>query len=478
MKTLRLFMGLIISMNFVLSHSQNVGINDDNSTPDPSAMLDVKSSDKGILIPRITLTSLNSASPVSNPATGLLVYATSESSVAEGFYYWSGTKWVKIGEGGGSSEPQDLSLSGNTLTLTDDPTSIDLSKYLDNTDNQNLSLSGNRLSITGGNYVDIPTGGTDADADPENELQSLTKSGINITLSNGGGTVSVADNDNDPGNEIQTISKSGSTVTLSGGGGSFTDEVNDADASSSNELQNLSQVLSRGNDAGNYRITNLGDPINDDDAVTKSFLMDLIDGLSVNSIYLEDFNSFSAWQPSYNNSSGCSFTATDGFAHIESMSSVSGWVQALFETDLPLSIPPGTDFSVKTHIIVLDGDPSSALSGTGIELLTSSNESVVHLGHNDSQASSGYGGIQLQAIDNWVFNGDPGGFSTEYPEYSGILEIRRIGNVYTGYVNGQLRGTFTGSTSRTATKIRIHNGRYYSYDYRDGKIDFILITLL
>lgn len=54
------------------------------------------------------------------------------------------------------------------------------------------------------------------------------------------------DADADPGNEIQTISKSGNTVTLSRGGGAFTDEVNDADASASNEIQTLSFSSSNG----------------------------------------------------------------------------------------------------------------------------------------------------------------------------------------------------------------------------------------
>ncbi|MEZ4893745.1 MAG: hypothetical protein R2778_12120 [Saprospiraceae bacterium] len=31
------------------------------------------------------------------------------------------------------------------------------------------------LSISNGNSVSIPTGGTDADADPTNELQSISK---------------------------------------------------------------------------------------------------------------------------------------------------------------------------------------------------------------------------------------------------------------------------------------------------------------
>ncbi len=57
-------------------------------------------------------------------------------------------------------------------------------------------------------------------------------------------------NDFDTSNELQTLSKSGSTISLSHGGGSVTL----SDDSPSNELQTLSQVLSRGNDASNKNI--------------------------------------------------------------------------------------------------------------------------------------------------------------------------------------------------------------------------------
>jgi hypothetical protein len=56
----------------------------------------------------------------------------------------------------------------------------------------------------------------------------------------------LSDNDLDNTNELQTISKVGSTVTLSNGGGSFTDEVDDADNSITNELQNLSLGIQSG----------------------------------------------------------------------------------------------------------------------------------------------------------------------------------------------------------------------------------------
>ncbi|MBN1339246.1 MAG: hypothetical protein JXA03_07980, partial [Bacteroidales bacterium] len=53
-------------------------------------------------------------------------------------------------------------------------------------------------------------------------------------------TANVDDADADPANELQTISKVGNTVTLSDGGGAFTDETEDADPDPANELQTLS----------------------------------------------------------------------------------------------------------------------------------------------------------------------------------------------------------------------------------------------
>jgi hypothetical protein len=82
-----------------------------------------------------------------------------------------------------SNEIQDLSLSSNLLSLSKDPTpaSIDLSPYLDNTDNQTLSIDvpNNKLSIslkpTGTSTVNI-------DADPTNEIQDLQLTGNSLKI--------------------------------------------------------------------------------------------------------------------------------------------------------------------------------------------------------------------------------------------------------------------------------------------------------
>ena len=50
-----------------------VSINTDNSQPDPSAMLDVKSSSKGVLLPRVTYEQRNA---IQDPVEGLMLFCT------------------------------------------------------------------------------------------------------------------------------------------------------------------------------------------------------------------------------------------------------------------------------------------------------------------------------------------------------------------------------------------------------------------
>lgn len=83
------------------TYSQSVGISGTGISPDASAMLDVSAPDKGLLIPRVALTSLAVAGPITAPATSLLVYnnataGTSPNNVTPGYYYWDGTKWVRV----------------------------------------------------------------------------------------------------------------------------------------------------------------------------------------------------------------------------------------------------------------------------------------------------------------------------------------------------------------------------------------------
>jgi hypothetical protein len=96
----KLLLLLVLSCITVLTvFAQNVGIG--TTTPDSSALLDVHSNNKGFLPPRVALTATNIASPINNPAIGLLVYDTVAAgnppyNVAPGYYYWNGTSWYPV----------------------------------------------------------------------------------------------------------------------------------------------------------------------------------------------------------------------------------------------------------------------------------------------------------------------------------------------------------------------------------------------
>ncbi|MFY0673193.1 MAG: hypothetical protein JXQ87_07300 [Bacteroidia bacterium] len=78
---------LVIIALFLMS-STGILISTGTGNPDGSAMLEVKSTDKGVLIPRVDLDDISSnTSPVNGPAEGLLVY-NDGGDQAEGFYYW------------------------------------------------------------------------------------------------------------------------------------------------------------------------------------------------------------------------------------------------------------------------------------------------------------------------------------------------------------------------------------------------------
>lgn len=75
------------------SSSGGVGISRDGSSPDVNAILDVKATDKGILIPRIDF----SNRPISNLTSGLLVFVIANGPQGNNaFYYYDGIDWVKL----------------------------------------------------------------------------------------------------------------------------------------------------------------------------------------------------------------------------------------------------------------------------------------------------------------------------------------------------------------------------------------------
>lgn len=113
----------IVALFFIVSnlHAQNIGMNNNGAIPDPSAMLDISATDKGLLIPRIFIDSMGDRSAIASPARSLLIFNTNHSFAnglsGSGFYFNSGTttspQWLKL-----TTENDGWSLNGNTGTNT------------------------------------------------------------------------------------------------------------------------------------------------------------------------------------------------------------------------------------------------------------------------------------------------------------------------------------------------------------------------
>jgi hypothetical protein len=90
--TMKQLIFLVLFLFSMSAFAQNVGINDDGSSPDASALLDVNSTagDKGFLMPRLTEAQRNL---IASPATGLIIYQTDN---VPGFYHYNGANWVKL----------------------------------------------------------------------------------------------------------------------------------------------------------------------------------------------------------------------------------------------------------------------------------------------------------------------------------------------------------------------------------------------
>ncbi|MFK7798188.1 MAG: hypothetical protein AB8E82_12095 [Aureispira sp.] len=111
---------LLLIFSATILTAQNVGIG--TSTPHPSAKLDVSATDRGFLLPRVTLVAVNDGTtPVNAPATGLIVYNTNAGVTGgsgEGFYYWDGTEWVPLGASAtASAADNDWDINANGTGL-------------------------------------------------------------------------------------------------------------------------------------------------------------------------------------------------------------------------------------------------------------------------------------------------------------------------------------------------------------------------
>ena len=141
MKAFPIFRGALLLLAVLVTggganaRAQGVGIG--TTAPDASAALDIVSSSKGALLPRVA-----DATAITTPATGLLVFQT---GAPAGFYYNAGTpaapSWQQLATGAGVPVT-----AGNGLTKTD--STIGLGGTLSGA--TTIAQAGNAFSLTGG----------------------------------------------------------------------------------------------------------------------------------------------------------------------------------------------------------------------------------------------------------------------------------------------------------------------------------------
>ncbi|MEI6437009.1 MAG: hypothetical protein WCP32_19460, partial [Bacteroidota bacterium] len=116
-------LGFIMSVPGFRAFCQ-VGINTDGIQPDSSAMLDVKATDRGLLIPRIPTAARDL---IPSPATGLLIYNTTTNQ----FNYYNGNYWCQFGTTLISSAIGTLSIGGGVSINVSPDASPENSAMLD-----------------------------------------------------------------------------------------------------------------------------------------------------------------------------------------------------------------------------------------------------------------------------------------------------------------------------------------------------------
>lgn len=127
----RLYLSILISFLLSVHAISQVGIG--TTSPSNGAMLDITSSEMGLLIPRVDIVDLTTVAPIVGGATvGLLVYNTNTTS-GEGFHYWNGSDWIPI-----TPVDDNWKLSGNSGTT---PGTGANENYIGTSDTQNLILA-------------------------------------------------------------------------------------------------------------------------------------------------------------------------------------------------------------------------------------------------------------------------------------------------------------------------------------------------
>jgi hypothetical protein len=194
--------------------AQNVLVTDDsNYVAKSSAMLDIKSSNKGLLIPRVALTSTSSALPITSPDSSLMVYnKATAGNVTPGYYFWDGAKWVRMANGQGglnnvTKTASTILLPTETMVLASNNITLTLPAITSTDDGLAISIKNN------GTYTDLITILPNGAATIDNQSNSTLTRWKGRTYVAAGGNWIVQEKETRTDN-IYEISSTGSWTTI------------------------------------------------------------------------------------------------------------------------------------------------------------------------------------------------------------------------------------------------------------------------
>ncbi len=121
----------LVTAFFILSGffaTAQVKIGNNPGTIDANSLLELESTNKGFLPPRMALNSISSVSPLTGTVpAGMLVYSTG-GTLTNGYYYWDGAEWKKLDNGNKNLvtktatttllKPETIVLASNDIILT------------------------------------------------------------------------------------------------------------------------------------------------------------------------------------------------------------------------------------------------------------------------------------------------------------------------------------------------------------------------
>ncbi|CAN1556399.1 hypothetical protein MCERE19_02404 [Spirosomataceae bacterium] len=136
-----LTVGLLLGSASVFAQKDNVGIG--TTSPDASAVLDIQSSNKGLLIPRMSSEQMRT---INSPAAGLMVYQTGEKA---GFYFYNGKDWKPLTDA--TEDAKSIALDADNWSKNGD--AVNGTNFIGTTNDQSLKFRVNNQNAGSINRV-------------------------------------------------------------------------------------------------------------------------------------------------------------------------------------------------------------------------------------------------------------------------------------------------------------------------------------